>query len=42
MGVAGGAVEGTPTFSTTLSPSKVFANKETDIQIKGRLQQGAM
>ena len=31
MGVAGGAVEGTSTFATTLSPSKVFANKEIGI-----------
>ena len=31
MGVVGGAVEGTPTFTATPSPSKVSANKETCI-----------
>ena len=41
MGVVGGAVEGTPMSAATPSPSKVFANKETGIQIKGRPQQGA-
>ena len=31
MGVVEGAVEGTPTFAATPSPSKVSANKETCI-----------
>ena len=38
IGVAGGAVEGTPTSTAIPCPSKVFANRETNIQIKGRLQ----
>ena len=41
MGVARGAVEGTPTSAATPSPSKVSANKETGVRIKGRPQQGA-
>ena len=41
MGVAGGTTEGTPTSAATPSPSKVSTNRETDIQIKGRLQQEA-
>ena len=42
MGVAGGMAEGSPTSAVTPSPSKVSVNRETDIQIKGRSQQGAM
>ena len=42
MGIVGGVVEGTPTSAMTPCPSKVFANKETGIRIKGILQQGAM
>ena len=41
MGIVGGVVEGTPTSAMTPCPSKVFANKETGIRIKGILQQGA-
>ena len=37
MGVAKGIAEGMPTFAATPSPSKVSTNRETDIQIKGRL-----
>ena len=40
MGVARGSAEGMPTSAATLSPSKVSANRETDIQIKGRSPQG--
>ena len=38
MGVAGGTAKDTPTFAATPSPLKVSANRETDIQIKGRSQ----
>ena len=40
--VVGRTAKGTPTSVATLSPSKVSANRETDIQINGRLQQGVM
>ena len=36
MGVAEGVAEGTPTSAATPSPSKVSANREIDIQMKGR------
>ena len=42
MGVVGGTVEGTPTSAATPSPSKVSINREIDIQIKGRSQQGVI
>ena len=41
MRVVGGLVEDTPTSTVTPSPSKVSANKEIGIRIKGRPQQEA-